>query len=195
MWCCSAGEPGIGKSRIAESLLGRLEGEPQVRLRYFCSPHHTHSALYPFIAQLERAAGFEPSSSDEAEARQAGGTCSSRRRQNVSQDLSLIAELLAVPSDGRYQSLKVSPQQKREMTLEALLGQLDGIAAQSPVLILFEDAHWIDPTSLDLLNRTVARVAGLPVLLVVTFRPELQPTWLGQQHVTLLALEPPRSPR
>ncbi len=182
-----AGEPGIGKSRIAESLLGRLEGEPQVRLRYFCSPHHTHSALYPFIAQLERAAGFEPNSSD-AEKLDKLEALLKPTAPNMSQNLSLMAELLGVPSGGRYQSPKVSPQQKQEMTLEALLGLLDGIAAQCPVLILFEDAHWIDPTSLDLLNRTVARVAGLPVLLVVTFRPELQPTWLGQQHVTLLAL-------
>ena len=182
-----AGEPGIGKSRIAESLLGRLEGEPLVRLRYYCSPHHTHSTLYPFIAQLERAAGLEPSSSDKEKLDKLEALLNPTA-ENVSQHLSLIAELLAVPSDGRYQPLKVSPQQKREMMLEALLGQLDGIAAQTPVLMVFEDAHWIDPTSLDLLNRTVARVAGLPVLLVVTFRPELQPSWVGQQHVTLLSL-------
>ena len=103
-------------------------------------------------------------------------------------DVALIAELLAVPADGRYPALAVSPQQKREMTLTALLDQLDGVAAQSPVLIVFEDAHWIDPTSLDLLDRTVARVADLPVLLVVTVRPELQPTWVGQPHVTMLPL-------
>src|SRR4029079_16650479 len=73
-------------------------------------------------------------------------------------------------------------------TLTALLNQLDGVAAQSPVLIVFEDAHWIDPTSLDLLDRTIARVANLPVLLFITFRPELQPTWVGQSHVTMLPL-------
>ena len=102
--------------------------------------------------------------------------------------MALIAELLAVPADGRYPALAVSPQQKREMTLTALLDQLDGVAAQSPVLIVFEDAHWIDPTSQDLLDRTVARVANLPVLLVVTVRPELQPTWVGEPHVTMLPL-------
>ena len=107
---------------------------------------------------------------------------------NVPRDVALIAELLAVPADGRYPVLAVSPQQKREMTLTALLDQLDGVAAQSPVLIVFEDVHWIDPTSLDLLDRTVARVADLPVLLVVTVRPELQPTWVGQPHVTMLPL-------
>src|SRR5258706_13746558 len=105
-------------------------------------------------------------------------------------DLAIIAELLAVPPNGRYPVLEISPQQKREMTLTALLDQLDGIAAQKPVLIVFEDAHWIDPTSLDLLDRTVARVADLPVLLVMTFRPELHPTWVDQVHVTMLPLTP-----
>jgi class 3 adenylate cyclase/tetratricopeptide (TPR) repeat protein len=182
-----SGESGIGKSRIAESLLVRLEGEPHVCLRYFCSAHHTHSALHPFIAQLERAARFEPGNGggerlDKLEAL-LNSTVS-----NVPQDLALIAELLAVPNDGRYPVLEISPQQKREMTLTALLNQLEGIAAQSPVLIVFEDAHWIDPTSLDLLDRMVACVADLPVLLVITFRSEFQPTWVGQPHVTMLPL-------
>ncbi|MBI1777052.1 MAG: AAA family ATPase [Proteobacteria bacterium] len=182
-----SGEPGIGKSRIAESLLARLEGEPYARLRYFCSPHHTHSALYPFIAQLERAARFEPGSDsgaklDRLEALLTPTTTSAAR------DVALIAELLGVPADGRYPALPVSPQQKREMTLTALLDQLDGAAAEGPVLIVFEDVHWIDPTSQDLLDRTVDRVANLPVLLVVTVRPELQPSWVGQPHVTMLPL-------
>ena len=182
-----SGEPGIGKSRIAEGLLAGLEGEPHARLRYFCSPHHTHSPLYPFIAQLERAASFEPGSSANAKLDKLEALLEPTAT-NVPRDMALIAELLAVPADGRYPALAVSPQQKREMTLTALLDQLDGVAAQSPVLIVFEDAHWIDPTSLDLLDRTVARVADLPVLLVVTSRPELQPTWVGQPHVTMLPL-------
>ncbi len=182
-----SGEPGIGKSRIAESLLVRLEGEPHARLRYFCSPHHTHSPLYPFIAQLERAASFEPGSDARAKLDKLEALLKPTAR-NVPRDVALIAELLAVPADGRYPALAVSPQQKREMTLTALLDQLDGVAAQGPVLIVFEDAHWIDPTSQDLLDRMVARVANLPVLLVVTVRPELQPTWVGQPHVTMLPL-------
>ncbi len=182
-----SGEPGIGKSRIAESLLAKLEGEPHVRLRYFCSPHHTHSPLYPFIAQLERAAGFEPGSGagaklDRLEALLKPAT------KNLPRDMALIAELLGIPVDGRYPALTASPQQKREMTLTALLDQLDGVAARNPVLMVFEDIHWIDPTSLDLLDRTVARVADLPVLLVVTSRPELQPSWVGQPHVTMLPM-------
>jgi len=182
-----AGEPGIGKSRIAESLLGKLEGEPHARLRYFCSPHHIHSALYPFIAQLERAAGFGPGDGAGERLDKLEALLKPTARK-VPQDLALIAELLAVPVDGRYPVVEVSPQQKREMTLAALINQFEGIAARSPLLIVFEDAHWIDPTSLDLLDRTVARSADLPVLLVTTFRPEFQPTWVGQPHVTMLPL-------
>jgi class 3 adenylate cyclase len=182
-----SGEPGIGKSRIAESLLVRLEGAPHVRLRYFCSPHHTHSPLHPFIAHLKRAATIEPGSGARANLDKLEALLKPTAA-NVHRDVSLIAELLSVPGEERYPALAVSPQQKREMTLTALLNQLDGVAAQSPVLIVFEDAHWIDPTSLDLLDRTIARVANLPVLLVITFRPELQPTWVGQPHVTMLPL-------
>jgi class 3 adenylate cyclase/DNA-binding SARP family transcriptional activator len=182
-----SGEPGIGKSRIAESLLTRLEGQPHTRLRYFCSPHHTQSPLYPSIAQLERAASFEPGSNDAAKLNKLEALLKPTAR-NVPQDLTLIAELMALPLDGRYPPVEVSPQQKREMTLGALLHQLEGIAAQSPVLVVFEDIQWIDPTSLDLLDRTVARLAELPVLLIVTFRPEFQPAWVGQPHATMLAL-------
>jgi class 3 adenylate cyclase/tetratricopeptide (TPR) repeat protein len=182
-----SGEPGIGKSRIAESLLARLAGEPHARLRYFCSPHHTHSPLYPLIAQIERAAGFEPGSSASAKLDKLEALLKPTSK-NVPRDVALMAELLAVPADGRTPTLAVGPEHKREMTLVALLEQIDGAAAQGPVLIVLEDAHWIDPTSLDLLNRTVARAADLPVLLVVTARPEHQPTWIGQPHVTMLPL-------
>jgi class 3 adenylate cyclase/predicted ATPase len=182
-----AGEPGIGKSRISESLLARIEGEPHVRLRYFCSPHHTQSALYPFLVQLGRAAGFGPD--DDAQTRlEKLEILLKPTTRNAPQDLTLIAELLAVPVDGRYPAVEVSPQKKREMTLSALLDQLVGLAALKPVLMVFEDAHWIDPTSIDLLDRTIARIADLPVLLVITFRPEFQPTWIGQPHVALLSL-------
>jgi class 3 adenylate cyclase/DNA-binding SARP family transcriptional activator len=182
-----SGESGIGKSRIAESLLIRLKGEPHAHRRYFCSPHHAHSPLYPFIAQLKRAAGFEPGSSAKAKHDRLEALLKPAAK-NVPRDVALIAELLAMPADERYPALAVSPQQKREMTLAALLDQFYGGAARSPVLIVFEDVHWLDPTSRDLLDRMVARVANLPVLLVVTFRPELQPTWVGQPHVSMLPL-------
>jgi class 3 adenylate cyclase len=182
-----SGEPGIGKSRIVESVLARLEDDQHSRLRYYCSPHHTHSALYPFITQIERAANFEPGSSagtriDRLEAVLAPATT------NLPRDVALLAELVGVPMDGRYPALAISPQEKREKTLNTLLNQLSAGAADVPRLIVIEDAHWIDPTSLELLDAMAARAANLPLLLLVTLRPEFQPSWIGQPHVTLLPL-------
>jgi class 3 adenylate cyclase/DNA-binding SARP family transcriptional activator/predicted ATPase len=182
-----SGEPGIGKSRVAEALLTRLERAPHARMRYFCSPHHTNSPLYPFIAQLERIAGFEPGNSAAAKLDKLEALLDPMAK-NAPRDLALIADLLSVPTDGRYPVVEVTPQLKRELTLSALLRHLEGMAAQTPVLIVVEDAHWIDPTSFDLLNRAVDSIAGLPVLLVLTFRPEFQSTWIGQPHVTMLPL-------
>ncbi|MGE9008949.1 BTAD domain-containing putative transcriptional regulator [Leptospira interrogans] len=182
-----SGEPGIGKSRISETLLVRLEGEPHARFRYFCSPHHTQSPLYPLITQLEQAAGFEPGSDSSARFDKLEALLRPTAK-NLPRDVALIAELLGVPADERYPAVEVSPQQKREMTLTALLDRLVGAAAQGAVLILVEDAHWIDPTSQDLLERMVARAASLPMLLVVTARPELQPNWVGAPHVSMLPL-------
>jgi class 3 adenylate cyclase/DNA-binding SARP family transcriptional activator len=182
-----SGEPGIGKSRIAENLLEKLEGEPHTRARYFCSPHHTHSPLYPLITYLERLASFEPGSSASAKLDRLEALLKPMAR-NVPQDLALIADLLSVPTEGRYPALLANPQRKRELTLTALLDQLEGVAADSPILIVFEDVHWIDPTSLDLLDRMVSRVTDIPLLLIVTFRSEFQPTWVDQPHVTMLPL-------
>jgi predicted ATPase/class 3 adenylate cyclase/DNA-binding SARP family transcriptional activator len=182
-----SGEPGIGKSRIVEVVLERLEDGRHRRLRYFCSPHHTHSALYPVITQLERAANFEPGSGASARIDRLEALLEPTTT-NLPLDVALIAELVGVPMDGRYPALAISPQQRREMTLNALLNQLSGGAAQKPVLIVVEDAHWIDPTSLDLLDAMVARAANLPLLLLVTVRPGFQPSWVGQPHVTMLPL-------
>jgi class 3 adenylate cyclase/DNA-binding SARP family transcriptional activator len=182
-----SGEAGIGKSRIAESLLSRLEGEPHARIRYFCSPHHAHSALYPFITQLEQAANFEPGSSARAKLDRLEAHLKPMAT-HASRDVALIAELLSISTDGHSPALAVSPETKREMMLSALLDQLDRAATNEPVLIVFEDVHWIDPTSIDLLDRIIARAAGLPVLLVITFRSEFLPTWVGQPHVTMLPL-------
>jgi class 3 adenylate cyclase/tetratricopeptide (TPR) repeat protein len=182
-----SGEAGIGKSRLTAALLECLAGEPQARLRYSCSPHHTHSPLYPFITQLEAAAGFKPGSGAGQKFDRLKALLRSNAA-NAERDVALIAELLGVPTDESYPPLAISPQQKREMTLNALLDHLEGMAARGPVLIVFEDVHWIDPTSQDLLDRILARVASLPVLLASTFRPEFEPVWVGEPHVTMLPL-------
>src|SRR5262249_56305404 len=130
-----SGEPGIGKSRIAEPLLARIEGEPHARLRYFCSPHHTHSPLHPVVAQLEQAAGFEPDSSASTKLDELVSLLEPTST-NLSRDVALVAELLAVQADERHPALGVSPQQKRDMTLLALLEQLVGATARTPGPIL-----------------------------------------------------------
>ena len=179
-----SGEPGIGKSRLGAELARRIEGEPHTRLRYFCSPHHQDSALYPFILQLERAAGF--AREDSAEDKRAKLEALLAPAARDPEEIELLAGLLSLPNAA--DDLNLSPQRKRERLFEALLRQLESLARMRPVLMVFEDAHWIDPTSRELMDLTVARAARLAVLLVITFRPEFQPPWSGQPHVTVLAL-------
>ena len=179
-----SGEPGIGKSRLTAALSEHIGSEPHTRLRYFCSPHHQDSALYPFIAQLERAAGFARDDTVEAKLGKLRALLAPGTRDD--DDIALLSELLSLPSSAA--DLNLSPQRKREKLFEALLNQLEAEARRRPVLMVFEDAHWIDPTSRELLDLTVDRVRRLPVLLVITFRPEFQPPWGGRAHVTSLAL-------
>jgi class 3 adenylate cyclase/tetratricopeptide (TPR) repeat protein len=179
-----SGEPGIGKSRLTAELGRRIASEPHTRLRYFCSPYHQDSALYPFTLQLERAAGF--ARDDPAEEKLSKLRALLEPAAPGDDEIALVSELLSLPSSAG--DLNLSPQRKREMLFEALLHQLTALARNRPVLFVFEDAHWIDPTSRALLDLTVDRVARMPVLLVVTFRLEFQPSWSGQPHVTMLAL-------
>ena len=179
-----SGEPGIGKSRLTAALSEQIGSEPHTRLRYFCSPHHQDSALHPFIAQLERAAGFAREDTVEAKLGKLRALLAPGARDD--DDITLLTELLSLPSSAA--GLNLSPQRKREKLFEALLDQLEAEARHRPVLMVFEDAHWIDPTSRELLDLTIDRVRRLPVLLAVTFRSEFQPPWGGRAHVTSLAL-------
>jgi len=181
-----SGEPGIGKSRIVAVLAERLRDEPHLRLRHFCSPYHQDSALYPFIDQLGRAAGFSRDDPPQAKLEKLEALLA--RAAATNEDVGLVADLLSLPASERHPLPNLSPQRKKEQTLEALIHQLEGLARQQPVVVVFEDAHWIDPTSRELLDLTVDRVRSLPVLLIVTFRPGFQLTWIGQPQVTMLAL-------
>jgi len=182
-----SGEPGIGKSRIAATLAERLHTEPHFRLRYFCSPYHQDSALYPFVDQLGRASGF--ARDDRPAARLEKLEALLARAAPPDEDIAFLADLLSLPGSDRHPLPNLSPQRKKERTLEALIRQLEGLARQRPVVMIFEDAHWIDPTSRELLDLTVDRVGRLPVLLIVTFRPEFQPSGIGQPQVSILALK------
>jgi class 3 adenylate cyclase/predicted ATPase len=179
-----SGEAGIGKSRLTAALLEHLATESHTRLRYFCSPQHTNSALYPIIGQMERAAGFAYDDKPHARLDKLDAILV----QTSTADAALFAEMLSLPNDGRYPTLDLTPQQRRQRTLEALRSQLAGLASHNPVLMIFEDAHWADATSLEVFGRTVDRLKTLPVLLTVTFRPEFNAPWVGQSHVTSLTL-------
>jgi class 3 adenylate cyclase/predicted ATPase len=181
-----SGEPGIGKSRITVELEERLHVEPHLRLRYFCSPYCRDSAFYPFIDQLWHAAEFARDDPPAAKLEKLEGVLA--RAVPPDEDVAFLADMLSLPASERHPLPNLSPQRKKERTLEALLRQLEGLAHQQPVLMVFEDAHWIDPTSRELLDLTVERVRSLPVLLIVTYRPEFQLPWTGQPQVTTLTL-------
>jgi class 3 adenylate cyclase len=181
-----SGEAGLGKSRITAALTERLHSEPHLSLRYFCSPYRQDSALYPFIDQLGRAAEFARDDPPASRLKKLKALLA--RTEPPNEDGALLTDLLSLPASEPYPLPNLSPQRKKERTLEALTRQLEGLARQQPVVVVFEDAHWIDPTSRELLDLTVERTRSLPVLLIVTFRPEFQPPWTGQPQVTMLAL-------
>jgi predicted ATPase len=182
-----SGEPGIGKSRLVRELRARLEGETHIRLQYQCSPHHATSPLHPVIEQLERAAGYardDPTGRrlNKLEALLARGT------DRLNQAVPLIAALLGIPTGKRYPLPEMTPQRQKQLTLEALVNQLEELAAAQPVCLFYEDVHWIDPTTLELLGLAIERIQRLSALLLITFRPEFTPPWAGQPHLSALAL-------
>jgi class 3 adenylate cyclase/predicted ATPase len=181
-----SGEAGIGKSRLTAAVLERLADEPHTRLRYFCSPQHTDSALYPIIGQMERAAGLAHDDTPQAKLDKLDAVLA--QTSTSKQDAALFAEMLSLSNDGRYPALDLAPEQRRQRTLEALTAQLAELARRQPVLMIVEDAHWIDPTSLEVFGRTVDRIKTLPVLFIVTFRPDFNAPWIGRPHVTALTL-------
>jgi class 3 adenylate cyclase/predicted ATPase len=178
-----AGEAGIGKSRIMQALRERLADEPYLRLRAQCLPYYSNSAFYPFIAHLERAMACERDAPPavQLDALEALLTQAGTPLEEV---VPLLAALLSIPTGDRYAPLTLSPQRRKDKTIEALIDQVRGLAQQQPVLYIFEDVHWIDPSSLEALARQIDRLQDARVLLVITYRPEFTPPWGGFSHVT-----------
>ena len=182
-----SGEAGIGKSRLTVSLLERLATEPHARVRNFLlATQHTDSALYPTIGQIERAAGFTRDDTLQAKLDKLDALLA--QSSTSAQDAALFAELLSLPNDARYPALELTPQHRRQRTLEALVSQVVTLSHQNPLLLILEDSHWIDPTSLELFGRIVDKIRTLRALLIVTFRPEFDPPWIGRPYVTALTL-------
>jgi class 3 adenylate cyclase/predicted ATPase len=180
------GEPGIGKSHIALAFEEHLRSEPHITLSYFCSVHHANAALFPIVAQLERAARFERS--DSATEKLSKLQVLAARSIADNDHVAVLANLLALPAANGCRSNELSPQERKEKTSAALLAQLQGLAMQQPVYIIFEDIHWIDPSSLELLTIVVERVPHLRVLLLLTARPEFASPWPNYPHVTTIPL-------
>jgi class 3 adenylate cyclase/tRNA A37 threonylcarbamoyladenosine biosynthesis protein TsaE len=181
-----SGEAGIGKSRLTAALLERLTSEPHTRLRYFCSAQHTDSPLYPIIGQMERAAGLAHNDASQSKLDKLDAVLA--QSATSAQDAALFADMLSLPNDGRHPALDLAPQQRRQKTLEALTAQMETLSRFNPVLMIFEDVHWVDPTSLEALGRAVDRIRALRVLLIVTYRPEFEPPWIGRPHVAALSV-------
>jgi class 3 adenylate cyclase/predicted ATPase len=181
-----AGEAGIGKSRLVRALRERLD-ETYTPLSHYGSPHHTNSALHPVVARLERAAGF---ARDDAPVQKLDKVerLLAQAVDDVGEAAPLVASLLAIPAGDRYPRLDLTPERLKERTYAVLLDQLEGLALRRPVLAVYEDAHWFDPSTLELVERVVERVQRLPVLVVVTCRPGFSPPWAGFPHVTQLSL-------
>jgi class 3 adenylate cyclase/predicted ATPase len=182
-----SGEPGIGKSRLIRALRERLGDEPYTAISHYCSPYHTNSALYPVIGLLERAARLDRDDPAEAQLARLEALLS-RSTDRPDEVVPLLAALLGIQTGGRYPALGLTPEVQKRRTLLALVDQLAGLAARQPALALYEDAHWIDPSTLELLGFVIERIPQLPILVLITFRPDFQPPWTGQAHLTTLTM-------
>lgn len=186
------GEAGIGKSRLVRYLRDRLTGDRYETIQSQCSPHHTNTALYPVVTYLRQAAGLAAEDSVPTQ-RHKLDTLVINSGLDDRVTVALLADLLSIRGDERYQLPNVSPDKRKDMTLETLVQYLQRLADRSPVLLIVEDAHWLDPTTLDLMTRIIDRIRQMRVLLLITFRPDFRPVWAEYSHVTLLTLN--RLPR
>ena len=178
---------GFGKSRLTQSFREHLDDSSIACLQYFGSPFHVNSPFHPFIRQLERAAGMVRTDSaaqklDRLESILEGPA------ETRNEDVSLLAALMSIPSGERYPQLQITELVQKQRTMELLEEQLVLISRRAPVLVIFEDAHWIDPSSLELMNSAIRRMANLPVMMIVTHRPEFPSPWLDLAHATVLKL-------
>ncbi|HEY0909598.1 MAG TPA: adenylate/guanylate cyclase domain-containing protein, partial [Bradyrhizobium sp.] len=180
------GEPGIGKSRTIEALQQELAAEPHARVNLQCSPYHSDSALYPVIQYLNRAARFTPTDATDARIEKLRSWLEKRNIADASA-LPLLAELLSIPLPAQAPS-GLTPAQRKASTLALLVNMLIGLSKDDPVLVVLEDAHWIDATTLDMMMRLTDSIGDARLLAVVTARPEFAAPWLARPQATLVSL-------
>ena len=182
------GEAGIGKSHLCEFLLGRLVGEPHATLRYQCSPHHLNSPFYPVISQLEHAMGFEQADTPSLKFEKLEAALS-QAVEPTQEDVLLYAALLSIATPEREPSLDLTPQRQKDLTIAALSRHLLSLADKQPLIVVLADAHWIDSSTLELVNRIIPLIKTARVFFLIKFRPEFMPQWLSEPHVTMLRLD------
>jgi class 3 adenylate cyclase/predicted ATPase len=182
------GEPGIGKSRIGISLVDEIAQDDHAMVRWQCSSHHTNSPFYPVIRNLEHAARFNRDDSASVRLEKLEKLLS-RSGQSTLADAPLFAALMSIPSFGRYPALDLAPQRQKDLTIDALIRHVMAPTPRKPMLFLLEDAHWMDPTTLELVNRTIEVIKTSAFLALITFRPDFFSPWLDRSHVTMMRLE------
>ncbi|MGA2944319.1 MAG: AAA family ATPase [Xanthobacteraceae bacterium] len=182
-----AGEPGIGKSRVVQTIVQLLSDEPHTLLRLFCSPHRQDSPLSPFISQIERVAGFQGADTDEQRLVKLEAAFAQTRAASGSA-IRFVADLLSISTSDRYPQLTLTPEKRKEKILEALLTHVESLAGSQPLLLVIEDVHWVDPTSLELIDLIVERAPRLHLLVIVTCRPEFVSPWTDRLQTTLITL-------
>jgi class 3 adenylate cyclase/tetratricopeptide (TPR) repeat protein len=181
------GDAGMGKSRILQAFQDAVADDPHVRLRYQCLPQHGNSAFYPVIRHLERAAGFSPEETPASKLDKLESLLRANA-QDVEAVAPLFAALLSLPTAERYGSVSLTPEQRRARIIEGMVEQVLALSRRQPVLLVLEDAHWIDPSTESFIGELVASAARAAVLMLITHRPSYVPSWSGHPHVTALAL-------
>jgi predicted ATPase len=184
-----SGDAGIGKSHLSEALLGHIAKAPHATIRYQCSPQHLNSAFFPVISQLEHVLGLEPRDAPAIKLKKLEAALSPTLGA-TQDDISLYAALLSIATPAREPLPTATPQRIKDLTIAALTKYLLNLADKRPLVIVLADAHWLDSSTLELINRTIPLIKTTPVFLLVEFRPEFIPQWVGEPHVTTLQLGP-----
>lgn len=182
-----SGDPGIGKSRIVQEIRERIAGELHGHVSFQCSPYYASSPFHPFVEQLKFALGldYDSAGAPSLSGLEAAVTAAKGDADRVAP---LFAALLSIPTANRYAPLSLSPQQQKDAMVTALVNHLVGLASDRPLLVGFEDVHWIDPSSLEVLDLLIERVKDSRILIVITCRPEFQPSWTSDNHIAMVTL-------